>query len=306
MTPGVLLVVQAMELAGLIVKRKNTRSWKSQCPFHEDNEPTLGLDVQDKDGVGRWVLYVSCQVCGNVNGDRLFEWLDLPRPWGRYYHQGNGALATSRPKYVEPISDEKVRQYVAYLHRRDDLLEYLTSKRQLSRHTITRFEIGYDEQRDKYVLPVRDEGRLVNLRRYLPDAPPGDKMRNASGHGSPARLYPSLPRSGAVVICEGEWDALLLWQHGLHAVTSTHGAGTFLDEWVPEFFWRDVAFVFDCDDRGRTAAEQHATKVASVARSVRVVDLGLGEKEDITDWFRQGRSASRLRRLINDTPEWSP
>jgi hypothetical protein len=37
------------------------------------------------------------------------------------------------------------------------------------------------------------------------------------------------------MIVEGEMDALLIQSQGINAVTSTHGASTFKEEWVQHF-----------------------------------------------------------------------
>lgn len=181
-------------------------------------------------------------------------------------------------------------------------LAYVMEVRGLTLATIEEHWLGYDTF-GRFTLPVWADNLLVNVRRYLPDAEPGNKMRNFPGYGTPARLYPSLAPSGPVLMCEGEWDALVLIQHGIPAVTSTHGAATFLPEWVPLFEGRDVAFLYDCDEAGRKCSAEHAAKVATVARSVRVVDLdrSRGDKWDVSDWFNDGRSPDDLRALINRT-----
>lgn len=188
-----------------------------------------------------------------------------------------------------------------------DRLAYVTDVRGLTVATVEEHWLGYDEVRDRFTLPVWADGDLVNVRRYLPGAKPGNKMRNFPGYGTPARLYPALPASGPVVVCEGEWDALVLGQHlaehGVGVVTSTHGAATFLPEWLSLFAGRHVAFLYDCDPAGRKCSAEHAAKVATVAASVRVVDLdpARDDKWDVSDWFSEGRSPDDLRERINRT-----
>ena len=67
-------------------------------------------------------------------------------------------------------------------------------------------------------------------------------MLGARGH--PMQLYPDVPRARAVVLCEGEFDALLTHQRGLPAATST--AGTSWDPaWTGLLAGRRVAVVYD-------------------------------------------------------------
>ncbi len=306
--PGAALLIAALDAASCEPKETSRGHWVSRCPMPDhhgdgkpDAKPSFYIDVRLDDFRLRWCVFARCTGCG-ANGGAVCKHLGLSV--GRVLFEGNDAYAHQKPKYVEELSEKRVGEYVTYLGLRPALLSYLTDERGLVADTISRYEVGYDEGLDKYVLPVREGGRLMNLRRYKRGAPPGDKMRNASGHGSPPRLYPSLPPSGAIVVCEGEWDALVLNQHGILAVTSTGGAGSFLEEWVRLFRRRHVAFVYDCDDAGRQHAPAHAAKVATVARSVRVVDLdpSRDDKWDVNDWFNEGRSAEDLRALINGSP----
>jgi hypothetical protein len=293
--PGADLLIDQLEG----VQRISFGHWKALCPVHDDTEPSFYIDVRPN-RIGEMAVFARCTSCGANGGDACIA---LGLPVQRTLFVGNEAYRHQKPKYVEPISPEKVATYVKHLKREPELMTYLRDKRGLSDDTIDEYRIGWDVQRDRYVLPVWDaDGNLVNLRRYLPGGAPGQKMKNAAGHGKPARLWPDLP-SGKVVVCEGEWDALVLRQHGFPAVTGTHGAETFLDEWVGLFADRKVAFLYDCDDAGRTAAAAHARKVQRVARSVAVVDLDpfRDDKWDVSDWFREGRSANELRAWINAT-----
>lgn len=87
-------------------------------------------------------------------------------------------------------------------------------------------------------------------------------------------------------IVEGEKAADCLAMRGLLATTNDDGA----EKWRPEFsdFFRgrEVAILPDNDPPGRRHGELVARALYGIARSIRVVHLpGLGEKEDIYDWF---------------------
>lgn len=60
-------------------------------------------------------------------------------------------------------------------------LAYVTDDRGLTVVTIEEHRLGYDAERDRFTLPVWADGELVNVRRYLPGAKPGDRMRNFPG-----------------------------------------------------------------------------------------------------------------------------
>jgi hypothetical protein len=108
------------------------------------------------------------------------------------------------------------------------------------------------------------------------------------------------------MLCEGEWDTLLARQHGFPALTSTAGIDGWDDTWNERFRGREVAIVYDCQDVSWRAGVRRAEGMRGVAKAVKVVDLGLGNKEDVTDWFvTYRRSADELRALIKRTAVWS-
>ena len=301
--PGVLVVVSALEALGLAVEKQRRTHWQSQCPNpeHPDSEASLCIDVKPYHGFGPMNAVIRCPVCG-WKGSDVCQALGLPvrilfGNHERYRY-------SDRPTCTAPLSEDLLRSHRKALQESPKRLAYLHEHRGLTLATIERFELGYDDDFYRYMLPVRDARRqLVNFRRYRPDAET-DKMINAAGHGRP-RLYPLplRPRWPWLLVVEGEWDALLARQHHLPAVTGTEGAGTWEDSWSRSLAGRKVAFAFDCDKAGREGADKAAKAVAKVAAAVKVVDLGLGEGEDVSDWFlKYGRSSKDLRELISATP----
>jgi len=295
--PGVDLLLD--RLAG--VKRVGGRDWHALCPAHPDRKASLRLTV--KVVFGRWALYGRCTGCSVSLPDMI---RDLGLGVHRVLNVGNDGY--SRPTGVLPPkplpSPDRIRAWMNHLDGSPALLRYVLEERGLSRRIVRQYHVGFDEGLECFVLPVYEDGRVVNLRRYRPNLPPGEKMRSLQGHGSPPRLYPPLPSDKRpVVVAEGEWDALVARRHGLLAVTGTGGARAWQAGWSPAMADRHVAIAYDCDEAGRTGALVTATAVAPFARSVRVVDLGLGDKQDLTDWFvKHGRSVDDLRALINATP----
>lgn len=93
-----------------------------------------------------------------------------------------------------------------------------------------------------------------------------------------------------IIICEGEFDRLVLESSGFAAVTSTGGAGTFRPEWGEAF--RAIPKVYLCFDRDE-AGHRGAERVARLIPRARIVRLPdeVGEGGDVTDFFvRLGRS----------------
>ncbi|MBI4469804.1 MAG: toprim domain-containing protein [Acidobacteria bacterium] len=103
-----------------------------------------------------------------------------------------------------------------------------------------------------------------------------------------------------IIICEGEFDRLVLEAHDFPAVTSTGGAGTFKQDWVEEFQHIPNVYVcFDNDDAGRFGAE----KVGRLIPHAHIVRLPeeVGNGGDVTDFFvRLGKSREEFIRLLDD------
>lgn len=103
-----------------------------------------------------------------------------------------------------------------------------------------------------------------------------------------------------IIICEGEFDRLVLEGKGFLAVTSTGGAGTFRDEWAKAFASIPKVYVcYDNDNAGRMGAE----RVASLISHAKMVELPaeVGEAGDVTDFFvRLGKSREEFQKLLDE------
>jgi P4 family phage/plasmid primase-like protien len=228
---------------------------------------------------------------------------------------GRGAAAKSAKPVALP-SAAALELLTEKLLANVERLRFLTDKRGLSLDTIRSARIGW--QSGRYAVPVLDvDGTVVNVRRYKPDAAPGQKVLSLRGHGSPARWFRSPELLGAgpeavVLVCEGELDALLAQQRfdaeslAAVAVSGTGGA-TSPPADVEVFRGRTVAVLYDCDEAGRQGARKLGERLLGVAESVSVVDLGLGDGEDVTDWFvTHGRSVADLVALIDSAEDFEP
>lgn len=298
---------------------------KALCLFHDEKQPSMYVNKE------RRVWY--CQGCGEKGNaidlymkvhnlpfkDALLQMAEelgvdpaSPAPAG---HKKGGRPAGSK-NANPPISLNKVKAWHKDLRSRPERVKWLIKHRGMKRKTLARYLIGWDGQR--YTIPVFDaDGRVVNVRRYDPDTPTrkiihytekrGDKTLK---YGKPARLYgiDELAHADAktlVHVTEGEWDRLMLAQAGWLAVTGTHGAKTWLEEWNKAFKGRDVVLLYDTDRSGRLAAAKVAKALHRVARKVRNVELPLNQngQKDVTDWFVKAKqSAEALEKIIQATP----
>jgi 5S rRNA maturation endonuclease (ribonuclease M5) len=282
------------------------------CPFHKDSENSFAYNKN--------TLQFCCFAgCGKGS---VFDFL--------MYESGQDFKATmleighkvgvpdpitphsSKKKPAKtPINEDDVKMWAKYLDASKEVLLYLNEKKGISKKTIKKYEIGWDPKRERNTIPIRDErGNCVNIRFYNAKKKP--KIINLSGHGSPARLYglDELVKSKEkqIIICEGEFDRLILCQEGFMAVTGTHGCSTFRQEWVNSFENKDVIIIYDCDSEGKKAANNFPLKAFqnSKINSIKNITLPLkGSKDDkdISDYFHgRGFTKKDLQKLINNTP----
>lgn len=294
-------------LGSYIVSGPNAKGeYRMRCPIHgEDKNPSASANPSKGRG-GSWYCN-KCEEGGSIT--TLLKRIqdsphDLPDEAAAYNpfeddDDGDDAPATAKEATAkERLNEGKVVGWHDRLMSDPALLDSFMTKRGLTEDTLVKFQIGYDGERKRFTIPIRDrDGNLVNVRRYRMGAAQGQKMQNALGHGSPPRLFPItvLPETGDVMVVEGELDALICIQNGFAAVSGTGGARRWDDSWSREFTGNHVYIMYDNDEDGRVGSKKAARSLSGPAASVHVMDpLVEDEKGDITDFFVQGGTASHL------------
>ncbi len=228
------------------------------CPYHGDENPSLAI----------YPDHVHCFGCG-VHKRALDFVREFPAGTVEVRYQSAGAR---RGRVETPyIPKSLVEAYVRRLWEREDKLSYLRG-RGFRDETIAELKFGYAF--GAYSIPVLDgRGNPVQLRfrRDEDEDDTGPKYYGIAGSNG-TRLYLGhdlVYRGGEDVwLCEGEFDAALLHQEGLCAVSFTNGAGAFKPDDAGLFGSSDriiVAFDQDC------AGDAGARRIAEVFPAGRVV-----------------------------------
>lgn len=170
---------------------------------------------------------------------------------------------------------------------------YLES-RGLSQESIEKYNIGWNGT--AITIPTGQ----FNKYRKDPENHSNDVPKYWYEKGHKATLYNSqvLSTAHSVVICEGEFDCILLNQNGFPAVTSTGGAGTFLDEWKELFTGKQVYICMDNDKAGRQAT----VNLLFMFPGAKLVRLP-GAYKDITEFFIAGEMKT-FAYLLADASSW--
>jgi DNA primase len=146
--------------------------------------------------------------------------------------------------------------------------------------------LGWDGER--IVIPVFGREREVLGFRYATvPHDPNDSPEIVSDIQLGTQLYGLdrlLARPRRIVVCDGEFDRLLLEANRIPAVTSTGGAATFLEEWLPYF--EPVKHVYVCFQRDLAGAAA-AQKLQRLMPRATVVTLPpeVGQGGTVTDFF---------------------
>ena len=311
------------------VEFKHSDNVNTFCPFHENEEVSESCSCS----VHREGLF-NCKGCG-AKGDvvdfyaqkhhvtramaleTFKEWAKppkvekppkppkLPKP-----PKIKKPKKLKLPKGVLPL--ELVERTRSLLNGHKTFSDYIRQQRGLTEHTIERFQLGCDEKR--ITIPIFDtEHQLVNFRRYLPNAKP-KMVSYGTGHGSP-RLFPlpqfvEAPMDTPIILCEGEWDCLLLWQLGYVALTVTGGVSSWHSSFSAVFADRLVYIIYDVHDKhngiGQRIAMERARLLQQIGAMVKVVQLDLPPTYiggDITNYIVDEKHTKEdLQALMDNTP----
>lgn len=198
------------------------------------------------------------------------------------------------------LTDPNLHELALSYHRQlpDRLRAYLNA-RGIPDDLIHRHLLGWSGLRITIPIPNRDrEIAFFKLARD-PEDDSGPKMYVMPA--SPGELYgweKVLAKPETIIICEGEFDRLVLEAQGFNAVTSTGGAGSFRAEWAEHFLEIPKVYIcFDRDDAGRLGAE----RVDRLIPQARIIDLPeeVGKGGDVTDFFvRLGCGREDFEKLL--------
>lgn len=214
-------------------------------------------------------------------------------------HFGILPVRKSQPKRLPASLDKQVAIYHEVLP--EDVKEYLRSERLLTDQIIDDYQIGYMTERGRHwiTIPVTDRTGSVQFIKLRQDPFTVNDTQPKYMHtpaGSEAGIFNAKilsEKPDALVICEGEFDCLVLRRFGIPAICSSAGAATFKEEWIDQLnFVREFYVLMDNDDAGHKGAESLIKKltVAYPASSILQVTLPpeVGDGGDVTDYFSKG------------------
>ncbi len=176
----------------------------------------------------------------------------------------------------------------------EHIRKYLNA-RGISDAVIDEYKLGYGQfyRKTWITIPIKDIFGNYAFFKLRQDPDHGnDKITYPKGIEAQLYDWENLTKPNTrLVICEGELDRLTLLSRGIPAITSTHGAGTFKEEWAEKLIKnqeiKEVHICFDNDEAGRKGAERVAKMVEIGGKATYIITLPneVGAGGDITDYF---------------------
>jgi replicative DNA helicase len=226
------------------------------CPYCGDNKGHFYIDPQKK------VFF--CHKC-NEKGTKyqlMKHTGDLPQGNGTTVQPFNQAAGAKRP-VQKPPQDLADKLHEALL-KNESALAYLREERGFTDETIKAFRLGYEAGNGVgwVSIPYYQNGELVNVKyRTLP---PAEKSFKRTPGGASILFSRGCPVSAKeAILCEGELDAISIWQAGHKWVYSIpNGCSSFAPEWVDTLENAEKIYLWlDADDKGQKAAYEVADRL---------------------------------------------
>lgn len=278
--------------------------WPMHCPYHGDRRRSASLNVENE----LWNCF-GCDRSGEAR-DLISDRKNWVLPTTVNGHHGPGK---SSGKPAEEITEAKLDGWHQALLANKGALNDLRRKRGLTLATIKKYQLGWDSDAAKglgaYTIPIRDfAGEICNVRRYQISPPEGRrKIWSVEGMGTPTLFPVDQLENDAIVVCEGEMDALLTIQKGIPAITRTGTADHWRNEWSQMFRGKRVYICHDMDSKGQVANKKVAGDLRRKADKIVIVNLPYEVTDDhgldLTDFWLGGGTRADFIELIRNGEE---
>lgn len=267
-----------------IAFRESGKELTTRCVFNDCDKDSMGAEAH---------LYFSvetgqydCKKCG-AKGNLV--------TFAKHFGDGikeivlNHTTPNVMPRKSTDFDEEQVE--TCHLALPIQIRQYLNG-RGIADDVIDTQMLGYGKFYSKnwITIPIKDVyGNYAFFKLRQDPAYGNDKITFPKG--IEAQIYDWEMLKGAsspLVICEGEMDRLALLSKGISAVTSTHGAMTFKQEWIEKVGkGRKIYICYDNDEAGKKGSERVAKLLENTGNEIFIVTLPqeVGEGGDITDYL---------------------
>jgi len=260
------------------------------CPFCGDTKKHLYMNKTD----GAYFCH-KCGEKGNlITLQKHFGDRQEPNRMNRPLQQTKIAVKPAfenQDKHCPALDDKKATGAHQRLLSDEIALEYVTITRGLNIETVKAFKIGLEIDKDGghwLTIPHYEKGKLINIKSR--SLPPAEKtFRRVKDCRSILFNSDCLNTcTASIYLCEGEIDALTLWDKGeKKVIATTTGAGSFDSEWIDQL--KDVQkiiIVYDPDEPGQKGAREVARRLGYD----RCFNVVLPDGQDLNEYFTAGNT----------------
>ena len=270
--------MQTADIARILHATEHGGHYYAHCPAHDDSNASLQITAGDK------CILLHCFAgcpCKEIVEAMSLTMKDLRYTSDREEDEiAAMALALQRtyPKYQRASKRQVIDQSVPPV---------------IYRYTDERGELLAEKMRVK----VLGGGKAFIWRVRQPG---GKYDYHAPKHPPIYRLH-EVVQAQTVALVEGEKDADNLSRvcksRRMAVTTAPNGAATWNSEYAKWFAGKKVLIFPDNDDPGRKYAEQALADISPLAKCVRIINLPVPEKEDMS-YYLEGHTSADLKKLI--------
>ena len=167
----------------------------------------------------------------------------------------------------------------------------------LSEETLKKFNLSFNEKRNAIVIPITNgaDKLLYNKYRNLGHEENEEIPKYQFDPGTHPTLFnPQALKANAIIITEGEIDAIRLDQEGFPTISGTGGANTFPEEWIKELKDKTIFLCYDNDEGGAEGLK----KIAKLLPKAFVVLLPNGYK-DVCEYLKKNSKKDFLSLIVS-------
>ena len=229
---------------------------------------------------------------------------DYQKPMNRPYQKPQEAVSAAfmdKGKAYPTLEDQKATEANLRLLNDEAALKYVTEKRGLSIETVKAFKIGLQTDKDGsrwLTIPHYEKGKLVNIKSR--SLPPAEKtFRRVKDCRSIVFNSDCIEKNKNILyLCEGETDALTLWDKGeKNVIATTTGAGSFDPAWIDQLKdVKKIIVIYDTDEPGQKGAREVSRRLGYD----RCYNVILPEGKDLNEYFTAGNTIADFISYVSE------
>lgn len=312
--------------------------YRTNSPFREDKNPSFTFNIDH----GHWKDFADDKgdIIEFIERIEHTDFKGALEKLSSYAGLKSDKPKPEKKKYVsKPITSKQLKIFTRNLidHNFPAISDIVYS-RGINKQIIEKYQIGinryYSDTFGCYICEVivpyvyDESGNAVNYKRIKYDDRGSKAVEiNKGGKSTTTELKPTtkgnaqiFPRdicksdAKDIVLCEGEYDCLVLLSNGINAVTATAGALTFNQGMADLLTGKNVTIIYDYDEPGEKGSATAYKHLVNVTSSVKIANWSYfeniesgkfkpKEKYDVSDYFGAKKDKKDFLKMLESAVE---